>query len=106
MHVTKGSSSTHRVRVVGHASRRRERHLRMAEDGVVPRRRASRGRRADVEPQWEHEPDFDDMDMQQQQQMEEEELEAMEEDGEDGEPRRRRRGKHDEQNRKCMVLPK
>jgi len=52
--VTEGSSSTQRVRVVGHASRRRERTQRMEEDGVVSRRRGgARGRHVDVEHQPE-----------------------------------------------------
>jgi len=92
MHVTKGSSSTQRVRVAGHASRRRKRLQGMEEDGVVSRRRGGRARRADVKPQPELEQEYDEMEVQQQQQMEEE-LEAMEEDMEDGEPHRRRRGK-------------
>ena len=89
MHVAEGSSSTQHVREAEHASRRRERLLRMVEDGVVPRRRAARGRCVDVEPQPEpeHEQEYEDMDMQQQQ-MEEEELEAMMEYGEDDDPRR------------------
>ena len=69
MHVTEGSSSTQRVRVAGHASRRRERLQQMEEEGDVPlRRRGARGRRADVEPQSEpeHEEEYDDMDVQQQ----------------------------------------
>jgi hypothetical protein len=92
MHVTEGYSSTQHVRVAGHASRRRECLQRMEEDGVVPRRRGDRARRADVEPQPEHAQEYDEMDVQQQQQMEEE-LDAMEEDMEDGEPQRRWRGK-------------
>jgi len=50
--------------VAWHASRRREHLQRMQEDGVVPRRQGARGRRADVEPQPEHEQEFDDMDVQ------------------------------------------
>jgi len=100
--VTEGSFSTQRVRVAGHATRRREHLQRMEEEGVVPpRRRGARGRRANVEPQSEpeNEQEYDDMDVQQQQQMEEEEiqeeLEAMEEDMEDAEPQQRRtRKKH------------
>nr|ABE87582.1 hypothetical protein MtrDRAFT_AC153123g30v2 [Medicago truncatula] len=48
-------SSTQRVRVAGHASLRRECLQRMEEDGVVPRHLGVRGRRADAEPQPEHE---------------------------------------------------
>ena len=68
----------------------------MQEDVVVPRRQGTRGRRADVKPQPQHEQEFDDMDVQQQQQTEEEEeeeLQVLEEDMEDGEPQQRRRGK-------------
>jgi len=55
VHITEGLSSTQRVWLTGHASRRRERLQRMEKDGVVPRRRDARGRYADVEPQVEHE---------------------------------------------------
>lgn len=55
MHVIEGSSSTQRVRVAEHASRRRERLQHMEEDGVVPRCRGGRGRHADVKPELEHE---------------------------------------------------
>jgi hypothetical protein len=65
VHVTECSSSTQRVRVAGHASRRGESLQRMVEDGVVSRRRGARGRRADVEPQPEYKQEFDDMDVQQ-----------------------------------------
>ena len=61
MHVTEGSSSTQRVRVARHASRRRERLQRMKEDDVVLRCRAASGRRVDVEPQPEHEQENDEM---------------------------------------------
>lgn len=83
---SEGSSSTQRVRVAGHAFRRRERTKRMEEDGVVPRRRGARGRRAEVEPDVEHqseqhEQEYDEMDMQQMEEPElEEELQAMDED--------------------------
>ena len=67
MHVTEGSSSTRRVREVGHASRRRERTQQMEEEGVVPPRRwGVRGCLANVEPQPEpeHEQEHEDMDVQ------------------------------------------
>ena len=55
MRVTKGSSSTQRVREAGHASHRRERTQRVEEEGVVPlRRRGARGHRDDVKPNVEH----------------------------------------------------
>jgi hypothetical protein len=59
VHVTAGSTSnTRRVREAGHASRRRERRQRLEEEGgVLPRRRGARGRRADVEPDVEHQPE-------------------------------------------------
>jgi hypothetical protein len=63
MHVTEVSSSTQHARVAGHASRRRERLQRMEADGVVPRRRSGRGRCADVEPEPEHEQEYDEMDV-------------------------------------------
>ena len=93
MHVTEGSCSTQRIRVIRHASRRRERRQRMEEDGVVLRRWDGRGRCPDVEPEPKHEQEYDEMDVQQQQQIKEEELKEIEEDMEDGEPQRRRRGK-------------
>ena len=94
MHVTKGSSSTQRVRVACHASRRRERTQWMEENGVVPRRRGgARGRRVDVEHQSEqHEQEYmeDVVDVQLIEEQElEEELQAMDEDMEDAQPRRR-----------------
>nr|ABE87600.1 hypothetical protein MtrDRAFT_AC153123g11v2 [Medicago truncatula] len=52
-----------RVRVAEHASSRRERLQRMEEDGVVPRHLGVKGRRADVEPQLEHEQENDEMDV-------------------------------------------
>ena len=92
MHVTEGSSSIQRVRMAGHASRRRERRQRMEEDGVVPRHRGARGRRADIEHQPEqHEQEYDEIDVQQLEEEElDEELEAMKEDMEDAKPQRRR----------------
>jgi len=92
VYVTEGSSSTQCVRVAGHASRRRELTQRMEEDGVVPRRRGVRGRRADVEHQPEqHEQEYDEMDVQQMEEQKlEDELQAMDEDMEDAEPQRRR----------------
>jgi len=63
VHVTEGSSSIPRVRVAGHASHWRERLQRMEEEGVVLRHRASKGSRADVEPQPEHEQENDEMDV-------------------------------------------
>jgi len=58
--VTEGSSSTQRIRVAGHAFRRRERAQRIEEDGVVPRHRGgARGHRVDVEHQSEqHEQEY------------------------------------------------
>ena len=99
MRVTEGSSSTQRVRVVRHASRRRECTQRMEEDGVVLRRRGgARGRHVDVEPNVEHQPeqheqeymeDVVDMQLMEEQELEEE-LQAMDEDMEDAQPQRRR----------------
>jgi hypothetical protein len=70
MHVTTGSTSnTRRVREAGHASRRRERRQRLEEEGgVLSRRQGARGRRADVEPDVEHQPEQQQyMDMEQEQ---------------------------------------
>jgi len=52
--------------VAKHASLRRECLQRMEEDGVVPRRRSGRARRADVEPQpeSEHKQEYDEIDVQ------------------------------------------
>jgi len=58
LHVTKASLSTRLVREAGHASRRRERPQRLQEEGVVPRRRGGvKGRRGDVQPDVEHQPE-------------------------------------------------
>jgi len=77
----------------------------LQEEGVVPRRRGGvKGRRVDVEPDAEHQPEQQEyMDLQQEhpdvelQHMEEQELEeelqAMDEEMEDAEPRRRRNKK-------------
>ena len=87
---------TRRVREAGHASRRRERLQCLEEEGVVPpRRQGARGRRADVEPDVEHQMEqenmVDDVDVHQMEvQKLEEELQAMEEEMEDAEPHRRR----------------
>ena len=71
----------------------------MEEEGVVPpRRQGARGRRADVDPDVEHQPKKheqeymeDVVDVQQMEEQElEEELQAMDEDMEDVEPQRRR----------------
>jgi len=96
--VTEGSSSTQRVREAGHASHRRERLQQMEDEGVVPpRHRGSRGRRADVDPDFEHRPeqheqeymeDAVDVQLMEEQELVEE-LQAMYEDMEDAEPRRR-----------------
>jgi len=100
VHVTKGSTSnTRRVREAWHASHRRERLQRLEEEGVVPpRRRGARGRRADVQPDVEHQPEqenmVDDVDVQQMEEHKlEEELHAMDEEMEDAEPRRGRKKK-------------
>jgi len=103
VHITEGSSSTtRRVREAGHASHRRERLQRMEEEGVVPsRRRGARGRRADVEPNVEHQPeqheqkymeDIVDVQLMETHELEEE-LQAMDEEMEDVEPRRRQKKK-------------
>jgi len=106
VHVTEGSTSnTRRVREAGHAFHRRERLRRLEEEGgVPPRRRGARGRRADVEPDVEHQPKQQEyMDVEQEQpdvelqhmkeQELEEELQAMDKEMEDAEPRRRRKKK-------------
>ena len=70
MHVTEGSTSnTRSVREAGHASRRRERTQKLQEEGVVPRHRGGvKGRRADVEPDVEHQPEQQEyIDLQQEQ---------------------------------------
>ena len=79
MHVTEGPSSTRRVREAWHASRRREHTQRMEEEGVVPpTSRGARGRRAEVEPDVEHQQEYDEMDVHQLEKEElEEELQAM-----------------------------
>jgi len=96
--VTEGSTSNTRcVREAEHASHRRERLRQLEEEGeVLPRRR--RGRRADVQPDVDHQPEQENMvDGVDVQQMEEqelvEELERMDEEMQDAEPRRRRKKK-------------
>ena len=98
MFVTEGSTSNTRcVREAEHASHRRERLRQLEEEGeVLPRRR--RGRRADVQPDVDHQPEQENMvDGVDVQQMEEQELvedlEAMDEEMEDAEPRQRRKKK-------------
>ena len=98
MFVTEGSTSNTRcVREAEHASHRRERLRQLEEEGeVLPRRR--RGRRADVQPDVDHQPEQENMvDGVDVQQMEEqelvEELERMDEEMQDAEPRRRRKKK-------------
>jgi len=99
LHVTETSSSTRCVREVRHVSHRRECTRRMEEEGVVPRRQGGvKGRRVDVEPDVEHQPEQQEyMDLQQEQpdvelqHMEEQELQTMDEKMEDAKPRRRRK---------------
>jgi predicted component of type VI protein secretion system len=106
VHVTEGSTSnTRRVRDAGHASHRRERLRRLEEEGGVPPRcRGARGRRADVEPDVEHQSEQQEyMDLEQEQPdvelqyMEEQELEkelmAMDEEMGHVEPQQRRKKK-------------
>jgi hypothetical protein len=59
VHVIEGSTSNNLcVREAEHASYRRKRLRRLEEEGgVPPRRRGARGRRADVEPDIEHQPE-------------------------------------------------
>jgi hypothetical protein len=105
VHVTVGSTcNTRRIREAGHASRMRERCQRLQEEGgVPPRHRGARRRRADVEPDVEHQPEQQQyMDMEQEQpdvelqHMEEQELEEelqADEEMEDVEPQQRRKKK-------------
>jgi hypothetical protein len=104
LNVTEGSTSnTQRVREAGHASRRRARRQQMEAEGAVPpRRRGARGRRADVDPDVEQQPDqqedieqeMPDVELQRMEEQElEEELQGMDEEMEDAEPQQRRKKK-------------